>query len=75
MAPRKDAIDKKTVAKIEKLADGVVKAVEKGKNPWLDIPIRSLANVTFSEKKRLVELGGQKQKRYFFNVSMAKKFM
>jgi DNA topoisomerase-6 subunit A len=31
--------------------------------------------VKWSEKKRLVELGNQKQKRYFFNVSMAKKFM
>jgi DNA topoisomerase-6 subunit A len=75
MAPRKDAISKKTAAKIEKLAEGVLKTVSAGKNPALDIPIRSLANVNFSEKKRLVELGNQKQKRYFFNVSMAKKFM
>ena len=75
MAPRKDAISKKTVAKIEKLAEGVLKTVGAGKNPFLDIPIRSLANVNWSEKKRLVELGSQKQKRYFFNVSMAKKFM
>jgi DNA topoisomerase-6 subunit A len=37
--------------------------------------VRSLANVSWSEKRRLVELGNQKQKRYFFNVSMAKKFM
>src|SRR5262245_65640497 len=41
----------------------------------LDIPIRSLANVNWSEQKRLVELGNQKQKRYIFNVAMAKKFM
>jgi DNA topoisomerase-6 subunit A len=75
MAPRKDAIDKKTIAKIEKLAENVLKAVQSGKNPALDIPVRSLANVSFSEKRRLVELGNQKQKRYFFNVSMAKKFM
>jgi DNA topoisomerase VI subunit A len=75
MAPRKDAIDKKTVAKIEKLAESVLKSVSSRKNPSLDIPVRSLANVNFSEKRRLVELGNQKQKRYFFNVSMAKKFM
>ena len=72
---RKDQIAKKTTAKIEKLAQSVLKVVENGKNPFLDIPVRSLANVTFSEKRRLVELGNQKQKRYFFNVSMAKKFM
>src|SRR5258707_3807192 len=75
MAASTDAISKQTVAKIEKLAQGVLKTVASGKNPFLDIPVRSLTNVTWSEKRRLVELGGQKQKRYFFNVSMAKKFM
>ena len=72
---KKDAISKKTAAKIEKLAQAVLKAVEKGKNPFLDIPVRSLANASWSEKTRLIQLGGQKQKRYFFNVSMARKFM
>src|SRR5437773_11572250 len=75
MAPRKDAISKKTAAKIEKLAEGVLKTVSQGKNPALDIPIRSLANVNWSEKKRLVELSSQKQKRYSFNVAMARKIM
>src|SRR6266545_4943700 len=72
---RLDEIDKKTIQKIEKLADSVVKAVKGGKNPFVEIPIRSLANVRFNEKRRLIELGTQRQKRYFFNVSMAKKFM
>jgi DNA topoisomerase-6 subunit A len=73
--PRLDAIDKETVRKIEKLAEMVMRMVQKGKNPFVEIPVRSLANVKWSEKKRLVELGSQKQKRFFFNVSMAKKFM
>src|SRR5512139_223657 len=72
---RLDAIDKKTIQKIERLADSVVRSVKGGKNPFLEIPIRSLANVKFNEKRRLIELGTQKQKRYFFNVGMAKKFM
>ena len=69
------AISKETAAKIEKLADDALNSVKGGRNPFLDIPVRSLANVKFSERKRLIELGSQKQKRYFFNVSMAKKFM
>ena len=73
--PRLDEIDKKTVQKIEHLADTVLKAVKGGKNPFVEIPIRSLANVNFNPKRRLIELGSQRQKRYFFNVSMAKKFM
>src|SRR5512138_1798828 len=72
---RLDATDKKTIQKIERLAESVLKATKGGKNPFVEIPIRSLANVRFNEKKRLVELGGERQKRYFFNVSMAKKFM
>ena len=72
---RLDAADKRTIGKIEKLAESVLKATKGGKNPFVEIPIRSLANVKWSEKKRLIELGTQRQKRYFFNVSMAKKFM
>jgi DNA topoisomerase-6 subunit A len=72
---RLDAVSKKTAQKIEKLADAVLKSVKGGKNPFVEIPIRSLANVEFNPKKRLIELGSQRQKRYFFNVSMAKKFM
>ncbi len=72
---RLDVIDKKTVQKIEKLAEAVLRTTKGGKNPFVEIPIRSLANVKFNPKRRLIELGTQKQKRYFFNVGMAKKFM
>jgi DNA topoisomerase-6 subunit A len=72
---RLDARDKRTIEKIERLAESVLRAVKGGKNPFLEIPVRSLANVEFNKRKRLIELGNQKQKRYFFNVSMAKKFM
>src|SRR5512144_1715093 len=72
---RMDAVSKGTAQKIEKLAESVMRTVKGGKNPFVEIPIRSLANVRFDPKKRIVQLGGQRQKRYFFNVSMAKKFM
>src|SRR5512144_1993561 len=72
---RLDQVDKKTIQKIEKLADSVLRSVKGGKNPFVEIPIRSLANVECNPRKRLIELKDQKQKRYFFNVSMAKKFM
>ncbi len=73
--PRMDAVSKRTAEKIEKLAEAVMRTVKEGENPFIEIPIRSLANVKFNPKRRLVELGKAKQKRYFFNVSMAKKFM
>src|ERR1019366_7786573 len=36
---------------------------------------RSLSNVSFNEKKRIIELGQRTQSREFFNTSMARKFM
>ena len=72
---RLDAIDKQTIQKIERLAETVLRSVKGGSNPFVEIPVRSLANVEFNTRKRLIELKDQKQKRYFFNVGMAKKFM
>ena len=39
------------------------------------IPSRSLGNVTFDEKKSIIELGDQKLERQLFNVAHARKFM
>jgi len=57
------------------LADIVIKAAERRKDPSIQIPIRSLSNVKFNERKRIIEMGHKKQIRSFFNVGMAKKFM
>ncbi len=66
---------KETMRKIQRLAEEVLAEVKAQKNPDLEIPIRALSNVSFNEKKRLIELGERTQSREFFNVSMAKKFM
>jgi len=74
MATR-DEQAKKTLAKIEKMAQGVVKELRRQKNPRLEVPLRTLSNVHFNAKKKIIELGKDKQERTFFNVSQAKKFM
>ncbi|MCX5794283.1 MAG: DNA topoisomerase IV subunit A [Elusimicrobia bacterium] len=65
------AVEKKLVG----LADLVIRAAERGRDPSLSIPVRSLSNVKFNEKKRIIEMGSNTQDRTFFNVGMAKKFM
>src|SRR3989339_850775 len=70
-AKNNGAVQKKLVG----VADVVITAAERSKDPTLSIPIRSLANVTFNEKRGLIEMGRRKQARSFFNVGMAKKFM
>ena len=60
---------------LETLADTVVKAAKSGEDPRIDIPVRSLSNVEFSKKNRIIEMGKSKTARQFFNLGMAKKFM
>src|ERR671915_2588642 len=70
--PRKTtAVEKKLVG----VADVVITAADRRKDPTLAIPIRALSNITFNERKGLIEMGKRKQARSFFNVAMAKKFM
>src|ERR1700756_1652299 len=57
------------------VADTVITAADRSKDPTLSIPVRSLANVNFNEKRGIIEMGKRKQARTFFNVGMAKKFM
>src|SRR5512146_410409 len=72
------AKERKTTTVEKKLigvADVVITAAERSKDPTLEIPIRALSNVSFNERKGLIEMGKKKQARSFFNVGMAKKFM
>src|SRR6476620_592686 len=57
------------------LADIVIQAADRSKDPTFQIPIRALSNVSFNERKGMIEMGHKKQARSFFNVGMAKKFM
>ena len=65
------AVERKLVG----VADTVITAAERSKDPTLSIPVRSLANINFNEKRGIIEMGKRKQARAFFNVGMAKKFM
>ena len=57
------------------LADRVIEAAKKKRDPEIEIPVRALSNVSFNEKKRIIEMGDSTQARTFFNLGMAKKFM
>ncbi len=67
--------DAHTQAKIEKLARQVLGEATKGQNPALEIRTRTLSNVAFNNRKRIIELGDKTQSREFFNTGMARKFM
>jgi DNA topoisomerase-6 subunit A len=71
MAPRKARVE----AKLSGLADLVVRAADRGRDPVIEIPVRALSNVRFNEAKGIIEMGRNTQERSFFNVGMARKFM
>jgi DNA topoisomerase-6 subunit A len=67
--------DKKTMGSIVGLADRVVDAAEKRKDPAVDIPSRTLANVRYSPRKRIIEMGTSTNRRQLFDLAQAKAYM
>ncbi len=67
--------DKKTLANLISLADGVVQAAEKQRDPHVNIPSRTLSNVQYSTRKRIIEMGKNTNCRQLFNLHQAKTYM
>lgn len=74
-SPRKRALRGGASERIHLLANAIAKQASKGQDPGLDIPTRALSNVEFNEKRRIIEMGDSAQRRNFFNLGQAKKFM
>jgi DNA topoisomerase-6 subunit A len=61
--------------KIVTLAQSVIDLAHRRHDPFLDIPIRALSNVTFNPSRHIIEMGPNSQRRSLFNLAQAKKFM
>lgn len=60
---------------LEEIGTKVVKDIDAGINPSLEVPIRSLSNVRYDPQLRMLTLGDAKAKRYFFNIAHVRKFV
>ena len=67
--------DRKTLASLKGLADGVVRAAKYRRDPHFDVPSRTLSNVRYSPRKRIIEMGTNKNRRQLFNLHQAKSYM
>jgi DNA topoisomerase VI subunit A len=67
--------DQKTLRELVTMADQVVLAARRRRDPHLDIPTRSLSNVKFNRRKRFIEMGKNTNRRMLFNLSQAKSYM
>ncbi len=67
--------DKKTLKDLTGLADRIVVDAEKKRDPYLDIPARTLSNIKYSKTKKILEMGKSSNRRQLFNLSQAKVYM
>ena len=67
--------DKRTLGQLTNLAGSVVTAAKRRRDPHVDIPSRALSNVTYSSRKKIIEMGHKTNRRLLFNLSQAKSFM
>ncbi len=67
--------DAKTRKRLIELADDVLSAAQRGRDPAVDIPARTLSNVRYNKAKRFLEMGSNTNRRQLFNLSQAKSYM
>lgn len=67
--------DRKTLSSLRNLAKNVAETAAKVKPPHLDVPSRSLSNVTYNKTKKFIEMGKGANRRELFNLSQAKSYM
>lgn len=60
---------------LKNLGGKVLGDIDKGENPSIDVPIRTLSNVKFDVESQMIKMGGSLAKRYFFNVGHVRKFV
>jgi DNA topoisomerase-6 subunit A len=73
--PRLKERDTKTLGKITDLADRVAKSANAGREPRLDIPLRTKSNTNWNKKRGILEMGSAAAERELFNLNQAKQFM
>ena len=73
--PKLNLRDSRTLKRINDLADNVVSAAQRGRDPSVDIPARTLSNTRYNKSKRILEMGSNTNCRQLFNLAQAKAYM
>lgn len=67
--------DIETMGKLERLASAVAEVAKKRRDPYLEVPSRSLSNSNYNRRKRLIEMGRKTNRRELFNLNQARAYM
>jgi len=74
-APSSKSTPTDTTAKIESLAQSIVKSSLAGREPTIAVPTRALSNTKWNKSRGILQMGNAQQERQLFNLNQAKKFM
>jgi DNA topoisomerase-6 subunit A len=69
------ARDRATLEKLVGLANAVAKAAIAGREPRIDIPLRTRSNTIWNRKRGILEMGSAAAARQIFDLNQAKQFM
>ncbi|MFZ1933212.1 MAG: DNA topoisomerase IV subunit A [Thermoguttaceae bacterium] len=75
MPPKLNPRDAKTMKRLTEMADEVVQLVGRKRDPYVDVPTRSLSNVKYNKSRRFIEMGSNTNRRHLFNLAQAKTYM
>ena len=67
--------DIETMEKLQRLASAVAEVAKKRRDPYLEVPSRSLSNSNYNRRKRLIEMGDKTNRRELFNLNQARAYM
>ena len=67
--------DARTLKGIVNLADDVAKKALGGKEPKVEIPLRTRGNTIWNKKQGILQMGDAVAERELFNLNQAKQFM
>ncbi len=67
--------DKETIEKLVDMTGDIVKLAQCKKDPAVDIPVRALSNVSFNERKKIIEMGRRTSQQQLFNLSQGQNYL
>ncbi len=73
--PAARTTDRATIRRLEDLTQAVIKTSLAHRDPFVDVPSRTLSNTSFNKRRRTLEMGDATQRRNLFNLAQARKFM
>jgi len=67
--------EEEVIQRLEEFGRRIAESILRGEEPVIEVPVRSLANTVWDEKRKLLVLGPKKALRNYFDIGESKKFM